>query len=132
MKPHSLGHITINDGVTPAMRRAAMGWAGRHNNGKPWPKGTVLPETSVLVCPRVKVADLPEGHLKQSHIDHLEQNQMIKSCCRHPENHWVEAHKSHPDELAPDKYNFICTCGKVHKFFCVGRTDDNRPVWSAS
>lgn len=129
MTPHSLGSISIASTITPAQRKAAGGWAARHGS---WPKGAILPETQVQACPRVKVADLPEGHLKQNHIDHLEQNQMIKSCCRHPENHEVEARKSHPDEQAPDIYVFHCTCGKKHRFFCVGRTDDNRPVWDAS
>lgn len=130
MTPHSLGSISIAATITPAQRKAAGGWAARH--GGSWPKGTVLAETQVQACPRVRVADLPEGHLKQNHIDHLEQNQMIASCCRHPENHEVEARKSHPDEQAPDIYIFHCHCGKKHRFFCVGRTDDNRPVWDAS
>jgi hypothetical protein len=56
-------------------------------------------------------------HLKQNHIEHLEHNQLIASCCRHPENHEVEAFKSHPDELA--------------RFFCVGMHDE-RPVWGAA
>lgn len=129
MTPHSLGTVSIQAVKTPAQKRAEQGWAGRH--GYTWPKGTVLPETQVPACPRVKVADLPEGHLKQNHIDHLEQNQLISSCCRHPENHEVEAHKSHPDEQAPDIYVFHCTCGRKHRFFCVGMTDE-RPVWSAS
>lgn len=129
MTPHSLGTVSIQAVKTPAQKRVEQGWAGRH--GYTWPKGTVLPETQVQACPRVKVADLPEGHLKQNHIDHLEQNQLISSCCRHPENHEVEAHKSHPDEQAPDIYVFHCTCGRKHRFFCVGMTDE-RPVWSAS
>lgn len=129
MKPHSLGTIDLSDAKTPAQKKLEGGWAARH--GMHWPKGTVLPETRILACPRVKVADLPEGHLKQNHIDHLEQNQLIASCCRHPENHEVEAHKSHPDEQAPDIYIFTCTCGKQHRFLCVGKTD-HRPVWNAS
>lgn len=128
MKPHSLGSFTVGLPATPTERRATQGWAGRH--GYHWPKGTVLPETQVQACPRVRVADLPEGFLKQSHIDHLEQNQKIRSCCRHPENHEVEALKSHPDEGAPDIYVFHCQCGKKHRFFCVGKTDDNRPFWN--
>jgi hypothetical protein len=78
----------------------------------------------------VKVADLPEGHLKESHIKSLEQNQKIASCCRHPENHFVEAFKSHPEEKAPDTYVFHCDkCQRKHRFFCVG-VKDERPVWS--
>lgn len=130
MTPHSLATITINDGKTPAQKKAEAGWAARH--GLHWLKGMKLPATQVQACPRVKVADLPIGHLKQKHIDHLEQNQLIKSCCRHPENHEVEAFKSHPDEQAPDIYIFYCTCGRPHRFFCVGRTDDKRPMWDAS
>ncbi len=97
----------------------------RHGN---YAKGTVLTETQVEHSPRRKVADFPDGFLKQSHIDHLEQNQQIASCCRHPENHEVEALKSHPDEPAPDIYIFHCTCGKNHRFFCVG-AGDTRPEW---
>lgn len=128
MKPHSLATGQIINAKTPAQRKLEAGWAGRHAR---WSKGDTLPETRKLACPRVKVADLPEGFLKQNHIDALEQNQKISSCCRHPENHEIEAHKSHPDEQAPDIYIFICTCGKMHRFFCVGQTD-NRPIWDAS
>lgn len=129
MKPHSLATVTLSNQKTPAQKKADGGWAARH--GTRWPKGTVLPETQAPACPRVKVADLPEGHLKPAHIAHLEQNQMIASCCRHPENHEVEARKSHPDEPLPDIYVFHCTCGKQHRFFCVGMTD-TRPMWEAA
>lgn len=129
MKPHSLATVSLTDGKTQAQKIAERGWAGRH--GYHWPKGTVLPETQVLACPRVRVADLPEGHLKKKHIEHLEQNQKIASCCRHPENHDVEGFKSHPDEPAPDIYVFHCKCGKKHRFFCVGMYDE-RPIWQAS
>jgi hypothetical protein len=132
MQPHSLGTLSLENQITPAQRKVAAGWMGRHDPAL-IAKGLPLPETQVPACPKVKVADLPEGHLKQKWIDHLEQNQLIKSCCRHPENHFVEARKSHPEELAPDIYIFTCDkCGKAHRFFCVGATDDNRPVWDAS
>lgn len=129
MKPHSLATLKISDAKTPAQKKELAGWAARH--GTHWPKGTVLPETQAPACPRVKVSDLPEGHLKQRHIEALEQNQKISSCCRHPENHEVEARKSHPSEQAPDIYIFHCTCGKKHRFFCVGHTDE-RPAWDAA
>lgn len=129
MKPHSLSTLDLIDGKTPAQRKAEQGWAARH--GYKWAKGTVLPETQVAACPRVKVADLPDGFLKQNHIEALEHNQLIASCCRHPENHEVEARRSHPDEPAPDIYVFHCTCGRKHRFFCVGRTD-RRPMWDAA
>ncbi len=127
--PNSLGIISITDAQTPAQKLASAGWAGRH--GLYWERGAVLPETQVPACPRVKVADLPEGHLPKKYIEVLEQNQMLKSCCRHPENHEVEARKTHPDEPAPDIYIFYCTCGRVHRRLCVGKTD-TRPVWDAA
>lgn len=129
MKPHSLAKLDLNDRLSPAERLKKMGWAGRH--GGHWSKETTLPETRVQVCPRVRVADLPEGFLKKNHIEALEQNQQISSCCRHPENHDVEGFKSHPEERAPDVYIFHCTCGRKHRFFCVGETDV-RPMWQAS
>lgn len=127
MQPHSLGTLSINNAKTPAQKKLEAGWAARHGA---WAKGVVLPETQAQACPRVKVADLPEGFLKKNHIEHLEQNQLIRSCCRHPENHEVEALKSHPEEQAPDIYIFHCTCGRKHRFFCVGLTD-TRPTWRA-
>lgn len=132
MPPHTLSSISLTNALTPAQKAekfAALGpIAARHGQ---YPKGTVLPETQVQACPKVKVADLPEGFLKQNHIEALEHNQKIASCCRHPENHEVEALKSHPDEQAPDIYVFHCTCGRKHRFFCVGATDTNRPFWAA-
>lgn len=130
MKPHSLTTIELSNVQTSAQKLAALGpIAARH--GRNIPGGTILPETQIPFSPRVKVSDLPEGHLKQNHIDALEQNQLISSCCRHPENHEVESRKSHPDELAPDIYIFHCTCGKKHRFFCIGATDLKRPTWEA-
>lgn len=128
MKPHSLSTITLSDMKTPAQRKAAAGWPARHGT---FSKGDVLAETTMPACPKVKVADLPEGFLKKNHIEALEQNQKIASCCRHPENHHVEALKSHPDEPVADIYIYHCTCGKKHRFFCVGATD-TRPMWDAA
>jgi hypothetical protein len=128
LQPHSLATFSIGIAKSPAQKAAERGWAGRHGD---YAKGAKLPHTHEPACPRVRVADLPEGHLKTKHIEHLEHNQKIASCCRHPEHHSVAAFKSHPDEKAPDIYEFYCTCGKTHRFFCVGMTDDHRPVWSA-
>lgn len=128
MNPHSLTTISLSNSLTPAQKLEKAGWAGRH--GLHWEKGRVLPETQVISCPRVRVADLPEGLLKKNHIENLERNQKIASCCRHPENHEVEARKSHPSEKASDVYIFYCTCGRLHRFFCVGETD-TRPEWKA-
>lgn len=122
MKPHSLATAQLYKPKT------VPPFVQRHGR---FPKGTVLPETQVLACPRVKVSEFPEGFLKTKHIEHLEQNQLIRSCCRHPENHEVEAFKSHPDETSPDIYVFHCTCGLKHRFFCVGETDPQRPEWKA-
>jgi hypothetical protein len=66
MQPHSLATITISNAKTPAQKAAEGGWAARHGR---FARGAVLPETQVPACPRVKVADLPEGHLKQNHIE---------------------------------------------------------------
>lgn len=118
--PHSLATAVL---TRPATAPSVM----EQRFGK-YAKGTVLPETQVPHSPRRKVADFPEGFLKQKHIEGLEQNQLIQSCCRHPENHEVEALKSHPDEPAPDIYIFHCTCGRKHRFFCVGQ-EDTRPEW---
>ncbi len=127
-QPHSLGSVSIGLPETPAQKKMKAGWVGRHEK---FEKGAVLPHTQVKACPRVRVADLPEGFLKQRHIEAMERNQQIAGCCRHPENHEVEALKSHPDEQAPDIYVFHCTCGRQHRFLCVGASDDNRPFWDA-
>jgi hypothetical protein len=128
-QPHSLQTINLSNARTPAQRRAEGGWATRHGKIE---RGFQLPHTQVLACPRVAVADLPEGFLKESHVEHLEHNQLIASCCRHPENHEVEAFRSHPAESAPDIYVFYCQCGRKHRFLCVGHTDEKRPAWDAS
>jgi hypothetical protein len=125
--------VTLPDGSqrlkTQAELFAGLGpFAERYGN---LPKGTILPETQRAACPRVKVGDLPDGFLKKNHIEALEHNQKIRSCCRHPENHEVEARKSHPDEKVPDIYVFHCTCGRKHRFFCAGLGDE-RPMWDAS
>lgn len=118
--PHSLQTITLTAPQAPVSILEK-----RH--GK-YAKGTALPETTVPHCPRRKVSEFPDGFLKPNHIATLEQNQKIASCCRHPENHEVEALKSHPDEPAADIYVFHCTCGRKHRFFCVGKADV-RPEW---
>ena len=87
-------------------------------------------ENHMRACKRTKARkgwDLLPPH----YIEALEQNQKIASCCRHPENHDVEAWYSSADDAAkgvPDIYKFICTCGRTHARFCVGG-GDVRPVW---
>lgn len=93
-------------------------------------KGAVLPETQVPSCPKVKVADFPQGWLPQKFFEYLEHNQKIAHCCRHPENHFIEGRKSHPDEKVTDIYIFHCDqCGRKHRIFCVGIEDNDRPEW---
>ena len=79
-----------------------------------------------VACPRRKVSKLIK-HLPIKYIEALEQNQQISSCCRHPENHEIEALYSVETEKVPDIYKFHCTCGKVHTRFCVGGGE--RPFW---
>lgn len=81
----------------------------------------------VLVCQRYPVAKLG-GLIPARYIEALEHNQKISSCCRHPENHEIEAWKSKEDEPVPDIYIFHCTCGRRHINFCVGG-GDVRPFW---
>ncbi len=97
--------------------------------GKPKAPREPRPETTVKACPRHKVAKLLKVKLlPQKYLEALEHNQKIAHCCRHPENHEIEAFKSHPNEKAPDIYIFYCTCGRKHIRFCVGG-GDIRPVW---
>ena len=81
----------------------------------------------VVACPRTPVAKL-FSLLPAKYIEALEQNQQIASCCRHPENHEVEALKSNENEPVPDIYKFHCPCGRVHTRFCIGG-GDARPYW---
>jgi hypothetical protein len=129
-KPHSLAKLRLVDTRTEADKMAALGpFAKRYGNV---PKGTVLPSTHVVACKRVKVADLPDKFLPRRYLEDLEHNQKIPSCCRHPENHEIEALKSHPDEALPDIYILHCTCGRKHRRFCCGATEDEgRPFWAA-
>lgn len=80
----------------------------------------------VLAFQRVSVKDCP-AKLPVKWIEDLEQNQKIASCCRHPENHDIEAWYSCETEKIPDIYIFHCTCGRQHRRFCVG--GGSRPGW---
>lgn len=93
----------------------------------------------VLACRRYPVAKLMHI-LPAKYIEQLEQNQLIASCCRHPENHEIEAFYSSEAERwrgkdserdmpnPPDVYKNHCTCGRVHVRFCVGG-GEQRPMW---
>lgn len=136
-RPHSIVVTTAQKSTEPPPLR---GWMARHGR---YPKGTVLPETRVQVCPRKRVADLLKLIPKRWYERNLEQNQNVALCCRHPEHHTIAAFKSHPDEQRPDIYIFYCNGvdeqGRVHhtetrrhvRFF-VGETDvegEGRPEW---
>jgi len=82
-----------------------------------------------VACERVKVADCP-ARIPARFTEALEQNQKIASCCRHPENHDIEALFSCDEDKAkgiPDIYVFHCTCGRKHARFMVG--GGKRPFW---
>jgi len=81
----------------------------------------------ILACPRYPVAKLG-GLIPIKYIEALEHNQRISSCCRHPENHDIEAFRSGDAEPVPDIYVFHCTCGRRHVRFCAGG-GDIRPIW---
>lgn len=117
--PHSRKQATI---VLPRFKPGPH--VDRHGA---FAKGTILPETIVQHSPRRRVADFPEGWLPRKWFETLENNQLIASCCRHPENHDIEALKSHPEEPAADIYIFHCSCGRKHRRFMVG--EGVRPEW---
>jgi hypothetical protein len=84
--------------------------------------GTLTEEGHILACPRVK-ARLIQSLMPPKWFAMLEQNQQLASCCRHPEDHDIEAWYSSPDDAAkgiPDIYIFHCTCGRQHRRFIVG------------
>ena len=75
-------------------------------------------------CPRIK-AKAVWPLLPAKYYQALEQNQLLASCCRHPENHDIEALYSSPEDAAkgvPDIYIFHCICGRQHRRFCMGGT----------
>lgn len=94
----------------------------------------------VPACPRRPVAEILD--IPKIFFEYLEENQKISSCCRHPENHDIEALYSsenwknkqtddgyfEPWGGVPDIYIFHCTCGRKHPRFMVGR-GDFRPMW---
>jgi hypothetical protein len=85
------------------------------------------PVTMVLACKRHPVRKL-RGLIPDRFLEALEHNQLIALCCRHPEDHEIEAWRSRPEETAPDIYIFHCRCGKQHRRFCLGGGDE-RPMW---
>jgi hypothetical protein len=141
-KPHALSrpNIVAKEALlTPEERIAALGpHAKRHGRVKRDENGNKIqfPETAVPACPPVRMKDLPRDFIPKSFTErNLEHNQQVASCCRKPENHVIWSEKSHPDEVAPDRYFLRCNCGAVHKIFCAGAggTDgqDPRPQWKS-
>jgi hypothetical protein len=88
---------------------------------------TPRPFTLTLACKRYPVAKLKDL-IPIKFLEALEQNQQIATCCRHPEEHDIEAFRSHPREYAPDIYVLHCKCGRKHRRFIVGGGDE-RPYW---
>lgn len=93
----------------------------------------------VLACKRSPVAKWMHI-LPVKYLEAMEHNQQIASCCRHPENHDIEAFYSCEEERwrdkdpekdmpnPPDLYVFHCKCGLKHTRLCVGNADQ-RPYW---
>ena len=80
----------------------------------------------IPACARTKVSILGDL-IPVNWREALEQNQLIAHCCRHPEEHDIEAFKTSEKEVAPDIYIFHCTCGRRHRYLmCDGGV---RPVW---
>jgi hypothetical protein len=131
LKPHSFSTVRVSDTRSPEQRFADLGpFAKRHGL---FPKGTKLPATQQLACPRVKMSDFPAGFIPERlYAKATYQNQLAASCCRHPENHEIAAFKSHPDEKVPDTYILYCTCGRRHINFGVWKHNEQVPVWDAS
>lgn len=136
-KPYSISRI----GEKGKSVTIVEGWLARYT---PYPKGTVLPETTVQCCPRKRIADFAPGVIPPRYYEkNLEHNQQIALCCRHPELHSIAAFKSHPLEARPDIYIIYCDGldeqGRRHhegtrrhiRFF-IGQRDregERRPVW---
>lgn len=82
-----------------------------------------------LACPPYPVAKLG-AIVPTRYIEALEHNQKLAHCCRHPENHTIEAWFSSDadrDRGVPDIYIFTCTCGRKHRRFCVGGSAGSGP-----
>jgi hypothetical protein len=88
----------------------------------------------VLACARVPARSV-WALMPPRYYESLEQNQQLLGCCRHPENHDIEAFYSNEAERwrdkdpmrdmpnPPDIYIFHCPCGRKHRRFCVGNSE---------
>lgn len=103
----------------------------------------MITDKAIRACPPAKVSRFPPGFIPTRYIEDLEHDQKLKTCCRHPENHYIEAfysseawqNKTDPlgrhDPLGgvPDIYVFWCNvCKKGHGRFMIGN-GDVRPIW---
>ena len=86
----------------------------------------------VIACRRVPVQDvrslIPIDHPYREALEH---NQQLASCCRNTESHEIEAlysSEADAEKGIPDIYIFHCTCGRLHRRFCVGGGEP-RPFW---
>lgn len=86
----------------------------------------------VPACQRVKVAECPvRDKLPIRFFERLEQDQLLPTCCRHPENHDIEAFftsETQAETGIADLYIFYCTCGKRHVRL-MGGNGDKRQMW---
>jgi hypothetical protein len=127
-----------------------------HNYGRNSPPSLAdIPPDSqhILACPRVPVGKIM--HLLKNKMQWLDQirEKAVRECCKHPENHDIEAWysmQSEKDKGVPDVYKFYCkTCEEngdpaCHVKFCVGGNHplakrfskqerpelfDSRPFW---
>jgi hypothetical protein len=115
--------------MRPSEREAATEAARHRPEPMPVHKGP-QPVTRVQACPRRPVASFAPGFIPWQMFEPMEHNQKIRSCCRHPENHDVEAYKSNPGLKGPDQFVFICKCGKKHVNWILANTVDFRiPEW---
>ena len=85
----------------------------------------------VVACERRPVMEW-RSIIPDRYIEELEQNQLIASCCRHPENHEIEAWYADAKQEAagtPGIYIFYCNgCGRRHRRVTAGMID-TRPFW---
>jgi len=89
----------------------------------------------IQACPRIPVERIKES-IPTKWFEAMEHNQQIKTCCRSPQNHDIEAHYTCEEEQAkgaPDLYIFHCkTCGCRHiRLMSEGRNGGSnlRIIW---
>jgi hypothetical protein len=97
----------------------------------------------VPACGPIKLAKVKhlcgDGFKYETILHAFDHNQQVASCCRNSDEHLIEAFYSTEAERwrgrdpardmpnPPDIYLMHCTCGRVHRRFCVGSGE--RPFW---